>query len=134
MNKEVRIKSKSTTTTKKKHLESIKLYLNQKVYQRNLFCYKPYIDYDCMPIHINDKIYFFGGRKHTPIVTYEPASDRWAEAGLISQLKPFGECKGSMISNEEVLFFGGMKFFQHGMSIISNRISIVNVRDLTVEF
>ena len=70
MKKEPKIKNKNKNKTKV--VKWISIFLNYKVYNHNLISYKPYIDYDCMPFHIGNKIYFLGGRKHAPIITYEP--------------------------------------------------------------
>ena len=51
--------------------------MNYNVYDHNLQGYKPYVDYDSMPFVINRKIYFIGGRKHIPIVSYDPTKDKW---------------------------------------------------------
>lgn len=50
MNKEVKIKEKFKG--KVKNVRKITLQMNFKVYERNLQCWKPYIDYDSLAVAI----------------------------------------------------------------------------------
>ena len=88
MKKEVKVKGKNKGKTKR--VDWINIYMNYKVYDHNMMGFKPYIDYDAMPIVINKKIYFIGGRKHLPIITYTPNGDKWEQLKMIDSLKPFG--------------------------------------------
>lgn len=39
------------------------LRMNMREYEHNLYCWKPYIDYDAMAVAIREEIFFIGGRK-----------------------------------------------------------------------
>lgn len=44
--------------------------MNFKVYEQNLHCWKPYIDFDALAVPIKEEVFFIGGRKQTPPVVY----------------------------------------------------------------
>jgi hypothetical protein len=58
-------------------LNFITLTLNYQIYDHNLHCHKPFVDYDAMAMPINGKIYFIGGRKDGVIIVYDPKYDQW---------------------------------------------------------
>lgn len=67
-----------------------------------------------MPVALDRKAYFIGGRQPTPLSYYDRFEDKWTQDTLIEGLKPFGESEGTPISSNEVLFFGGSRFFIMG--------------------
>ena len=51
--------------------------MNFTIYEEHLHNWKPYVDYDSMPVPIDDEVYFIGGRKHCPIVCFNISESKW---------------------------------------------------------
>ena len=64
--------------------------MNFTIYEENLQSWKPFFDYDFMPVCIGTEIWFIGGRKHCPIANYNVVDSKWKEYPPIEKLKPFG--------------------------------------------
>ena len=65
--------------------------MNFKVYEQNLHCWKPYIDFDALAVPIKEEVFFIGGRKQTPPVVYNAIQSTWKELPEIPGMKCFGE-------------------------------------------
>jgi hypothetical protein len=39
--------------------------------------WKPFVDFDSMPVAIGTKVYFVGGRKMVPLTYYDRNTDEW---------------------------------------------------------
>ena len=61
------IKQKIKTTQKYKNknreIYGAQMRIKRQIYQSNKVCWKPFIDYDAIPVCVYWKALFFGGRK-----------------------------------------------------------------------
>ena len=71
------MKVKEKFKNKKKNIKGITLFMNFTIYEEHLHNWKPYVDYDSMPVPIDDEVYFIGGRKHCPIVCFNISESKW---------------------------------------------------------
>lgn len=131
MKKEV--KKKDKFKNKVRIVREIILSLNYTIYEDNLNSWKPYFDYDSLPVPVDNSVYFIGGRKHCPIVSFNVAESRWSESPPIPNLKPFGECPATLLKDSKVMCFGGYSYFQQGFSLCSNSLKIIDLHSKEVE-
>lgn len=106
--------------------------MNFTVYEENLQAWKPFFDYDSMPVSIGNEVWFIGGRKHCPIASYNINGSKWKENPIINNLKPFGECPTTLIKDDKILCFGGYNYFQQGFSLITNTLKIIDLKNSNV--
>lgn len=76
----------------------IRLEVNYSIFESNRICWKPFIDYDAMPVSSGSKTYFVGGRKTVPLSYYDRSENKWEQLKIIENVKPFGESEGTVIS------------------------------------
>lgn len=89
MKKEV----KTTDKNRKKIKTTVgfKISLNYEIYETNRICWKPFIDFDAMPVAIGHRVYFIAGRSKAPLIHYDRQQNKWIEEAPIENIKPFGE-------------------------------------------
>jgi hypothetical protein len=129
MKKEV--KKTDRNRKKIKTTVGLRIEINYAVYESNRLAWKPFIDFDAMGVVVDRRAYFIGGRQPTPLCYYDRLEDKWVQEEPIKDLKPFGESEGTVISPNEVLFFGGSRFFIMGESLVTNLITFVNLEKRT---
>lgn len=84
-----------------------------------------------MGVVVGRKAYFIGGRQPSPLCYYDRSEDKWVQETPIDGLKPFGESEATVISPQEVLFFGGSRFFIMGESLVNNSLTYINLATKT---
>ena len=77
MNKEV--KTIDRNKRKVKTTVGIKISLNYAIYEASRLCWKPFIDFDAIPVVFGSRVYFLGGRKICPLTFYDRKEDIWIE-------------------------------------------------------
>ena len=99
------------------------------MHEMNKTCWKPYIDYEALAVGAGEKVCFFGGRKDGEVASYNAKENKWGyEKELeMAGIKPFGSTTGTMISKNEVIFFGGVQYAMQTLSIPINFVQRVNL-------
>jgi hypothetical protein len=77
MKKEV----KATDKNRKKVRTTVgfRTSLNFGIYESNRICWKPFIDFDAMPVCLGHKVYFIAGRSNAPLTHYDYLKNLWVE-------------------------------------------------------
>lgn len=89
MKREVKMTQKNRK--KIKTTVAIKLDINYTALENNRLAWKPFVDFDAMPVVLGTKIYYVGGRTNTHLSFYDHGDQKWGQTNPIEGLKTFGE-------------------------------------------
>lgn len=81
-----------------------------------------------MVVAVGDKACYVSGRKEVPVVLFGRVEDAWEQIH-VQGLKPFGESASAVVNDCQVIFFGGIRFYQPGISSMVNHVQILNLKE-----
>lgn len=73
------IKTTQKYQKKTKIIVGARFSINALVLEANRLNWKPYIDFDAMNVSVNNKTYFVGGRKMSPLCYYSHSDNKWIQ-------------------------------------------------------